>query len=541
MASGDVSQKEVRNQTKLSICQINLSSGDADWLVNGARRVTGSSKVFGKEAYCFGQVEEVANQMARILQQKFAIREGDVVQLVMPGSCEMFVPVLGAWLLRAVVSPGDPGLSVEVISCQMGQADAKLVFCCRETLQRVKNAVGLLDAKIPILVMDGNVDESDKCVTSLTSLIEEDNRKNFAFLPPSAPVEINQLIMICWSSGTTGRPKGIKIGSNRFYKELDGNKLLSKILQTTCFFHCGGFFGPLLSLLQGHTRYFIAPEDLNDNIGLMLSVAETSEAVAIFCGSHDLIHLAALHLDEGQSPVFTAKYMIPFGTNVYDGIFGDLQDKFPSIAGVINLYGQTEGGVISLGMDQKCLGGIHCPAVRIVDPDTHKRLGPGEVGEITYKTDIPMLGYLNLPEENEKFFGPEGFVHSGDLGHYDENGTLYYDGRLKELIKYKNFHLYPNELEEILMGHDAVEDAAVFGKPEASVQELVTALVVKKRDTEVETEELKDLVNQQVDDHKQLRGGIHFVRKIPRNPQGKILRSKLLALVNEEEGPVNRY
>ena len=360
-------------------------------------------------------------------------------------------------------------------------------------------------------------------------------------IPPSAPVEINQLIMICWSSGTTGRPKGIKIGSDRFYKELDGNKLLSKILQTTCFFHCGGFFGPLLSLLQGHTRYFIAPEDLNNNIGLMLSVAEKSEAEAIFCGSHDLIHLAALHLDEGQSPVLTAKYMIPFGTNVYDGIFEDLQDKFPSLEFVINLYGQTEGGVISLGMDQKCLGGIHCPAVRIVDPDTHEVLGPGEVGEITYKTDIPMLGYLNLPEENEKFFGSEGFVHSGDLGHYDENGTLYYDGRLKELIKYKNFHLYPNELEEILMGHDAVEDAAVFGKPEASVQELVTALVVKKREAEVEKKELQDLVSQQVDDHKQLRGGIYFVPKIPRNPQGKILRSKLLAYMSEMEGPVNQY
>ena len=517
--------------------------GDADWLVNGAGRVQRSSSVFGKEAFTFAEVQPVATQMARILQQKFAIQVGDVVHLVVPGSCEMFVPVLGAWLLRAVVSPGDPGLSVDVISCQMGQANAKVVFCCQASLKKVRKAVGLLDAEIPIIVMnDGKVDELDEGVTSLTSLIEEDNGENFELLPPSDPVEIDQLIMICWSSGTTGRPKGIKIGSNRFYKELDGNKLLSKILQTTCFFHCGGFFGPLLSLLQGHTRYFIAPEDLNNNIGLMLSVAEESAAEAIFCGSHDLIHLAAFHLAEGQPPVYAAKYMIPFGTNVYDGIFEDLQDKFPSLVGVVNLYGQTEGGVISLGMDQKCLGGIHCPAVRIVDPDTHEVLGPDEVGEITYKTDIPMLGYLDLPEENEKFFGSEGFVHSGDLGHYDEHGTLYYDGRLKELIKYKNFHLYPNELEEILMGHDAVKDAAVFGKPEASVQELVTALVVRKRDTEVETGELEDLVNEQVDDHKQLRGGVHFVHKIPRNPQGKILRCKLLAFMDcEVEVPVNQY
>ena len=75
------------------------------------------------------------------------------------------------------------------------------------------------------------------------------------------------------------------------------------------------------------------------------------------------------------------------------------------------------------------------------------------------------------------FGGGEGFLRSGDLGHYDDKGNLYFDGRIKELIKYKNFHLYPNELEEIILKLDGVEDIAVFGVPEPSVQELVTALV----------------------------------------------------------------
>ena len=96
-------------------------------------------------------------------------------------------------------------------------------------------------------------------------------------------------------------------------------------------------------------------------------------------------------------------------------------------------------------------------AVKIIDPDTGVALGANVVGEITYQSDYPMLGYLNQPEENERFFGKDGFLHSGDLGHYDEAGNLYFDGRLKELIKYKNFHLYPNELEELLMAHESVE------------------------------------------------------------------------------------
>ena len=100
---------------------------------------------------------------------------------------------------------------------------------------------------------------------------------------------------------------------------------------------------------------------------------------------------------------------------------------------------------------------LRAKAVKIIDPDTGVAVGPNVVGEITYKSDYPMLGYLNHPEENERFFGKDGFLHSGDLGHYDEAGNLYFDGRLKELIKYKNFHLYPNELEELLMAHEGVE------------------------------------------------------------------------------------
>ena len=83
-----------------------------------------------------------------------------------------------------------------------------------------------------------------------------------------------------------------------------------------------------------------------------------------------------------------------------------------------------------------------------------------------------------LIELSPRFFGQgDGFLHSGDLGHYDGEGNLHFDGRIRELIKYKNFHLYPNELEEIMLRVDGVEDAAVFGRPEPSVQELVTALV----------------------------------------------------------------
>lgn len=63
-----------------------------------------------------------------------------------------------------------------------------------------------------------------------------------------------------------------------------------------------------------------------------------------------------------------------------------------------------------------------------------------------HELDVITIGYLNRPEENAKFFGEDGFFHTGDLGHYDEDGTMYFDGRIKELIKYMNVHLYPIEV-----------------------------------------------------------------------------------------------
>ena len=512
-------------------CHLGLN-GDGDWLVNGSLRAAGKSNVFGKEACTFGEVEPRVSQVARILDREFGVVQGDAVHFVMPGNTEMFIPVIGVWLVHGVVSAGDPGLSPEVIAIQLTEIVAKVVFCCSDTLDKVRRAVEISGQKIPVIVMD-KAEDLKECEHSLEALTERDNQGCFDMDLPTTSFHENEVIMIGWSSGTTGRPKGIQTGSNLFYQLIHAWKQLNltSILQTTCFFHIGGFFGPLISLIIGFQTFFIPPEDLDDDICLIMRVAEKCKATSIICGSHHLIQLASAEMPNGQDPVSTMRILMPVGTNVYDGIFGDLKDKFPCAIGVVNVYGQSEGGLVAKSMDQKYLGGVVCEAVRIVDPETGEALGPGEVGEITYKSDCPMIGYLNNKEENDKFFGTDGFLHSGDLGHYNDKGTLFYDGRLKELIKYKNFHLYPNELEEMLLRHKDVQDAAVFGKPEPSVQELVTALVVRKPGANVTTEELRKLVDEQVDMHKQLRGGVHFVQKIPRNPQGKILRKKLIDLL----------
>lgn len=175
-----------------------------------------------------------------------------------------------------------------------------------------------------------------------------------------------------------------------------------------------------------------------------------------------------------------------------------------------------------------CLGALApgCQA-KILD-DNRKVLGPKQVGEILVKTPTIMKAYLNQEEESAQFFDdPDGFVHTGDLGYYDENGVLFYHGRQKELIKYQNCHIYPAEIEDAALTHPDIIEIGVYGRPDPKVQELVSAVVIKRPNSGLTEMDVINHVNGRLDSFKHIRGGVQFVSIIPRNPQGKIIRSKL--------------
>ena len=140
-------------------------------------------------------------------------------------------------------------------------------------------------------------------------------------------------------------------------------------------------------------------------------------------------------------------------------------------------------------------------------------------------------GYINHEEENAKFFNDkDGFVHTGDLGYYDQAGVLFYHGRKKELIKYQNCHISPTEIEDVAMQHPDIEDIGVYGIPDEKVQELVSAVVVKNEASALTELAVLDFVNTRLEKFKHLRGGVRFVKSIPRNPQGKVIRTQLMNL-----------
>lgn len=168
---------------------------------------------------------------------------------------------------------------------------------------------------------------------------------------------------------------------------------------------------------------------------------------------------------------------------------------------------------------------------KVVDPkDTKKSLGPNQTGELTIKGPQVMMGYLNDPEKTSECLDQDGWLRTGDVAMYDEDGFFYLTDRIKELIKVRGFQVAPAELEALLLTHPNISDAAVIPIPDEVSGELPRAYVTLKEDDisrHVSEDEVKEWVKERVAPYKRLEGGVEFISQVPKSASGKILRRLL--------------
>ncbi|MFN3534825.1 MAG: AMP-binding enzyme, partial [Desulfatiglandales bacterium] len=157
-------------------------------------------------------------------------------------------------------------------------------------------------------------------------------------------------------------------------------------------------------------------------------------------------------------------------------------------------------------------------------------LGTGEIGEIVMKGPMVFLGYWNLDEENKKTF-KFGWHHTGDLGRFDEEGYLWYEGRKadKELIKPGGENVYPAEVERAILEHPDVEKVVVFGVPDPKWKEGIKAVCQLREGSRLTEKELIEFVGQRIARYKKPQY-VEFVKEMPQLPDGGIDRQKVKRL-----------
>ncbi len=340
------------------------------------------------------------------------------------------------------------------------------------------------------------------------------------------------LVVLPYSSGTTGINKGVML--------THGN-LVSNVAQVLA----GADIREDEAFIAVLPFFHIYGMQVLMNTGLRAGVT------VITMPRFDLEQFLQLHQDHGITRSFVAPPIVvalakhPIVDN-YD--LSKLEQVFSGAAplsaelalecgarlgcDVVQGYGMTELSPVSHltppGSFKPGSCGVTAPntLTKVIDPATGEELGIDQDGEVCIQGPQVMVGYLNNKQATEATIDPDGWLHTGDIGHIDADGHLYVVDRLKELIKYNGFQVAPAELEALLLTHPAVADAAVIGRPDEAAGEIPVGFVVLRPGAEATEADISDFVAGQVAHYKQLRH-IEFIDAIPKSASGKILRRML--------------
>ncbi|KAL9952227.1 hypothetical protein ACROYT_G039449 [Oculina patagonica] len=475
--------------------------------------------------YSFKQLKILTRNFASALVKQ-GLRKGDVLAIYLPNGIQYPVVYYGALFLGITITTINPQYGVEELAYQLRDAGAKYLITDREHLANAQRAA--LQVGIVATFTVGKV----KGFVSVEELVQDDGSRfpNDANISPKEDVAV-----LLYSSGTTGLPKGCMlthynlialaciIGHDSFFNL----SLHSVVLTVLPLFHgygqtvmmgmalCKG--AELVILRQFEPNIFL--QTLED---YKVTVAPVVPPVILFLAKHPMVN------DYKLSSLMD---VITGGAPVGEELLTALKKRLPHIKYVRQGYGLTEcvsgAHVTPLDGNKPNSCGVLLPNLecKVVHQETLVPLGPHEDGEICIRGPTVMKGYLNNPKATAQTIDQEGWVHTGDAGHYDEEGYLYIVDRIKELIKYKGFQVPPAELEALLITHPNIDDVAVIGVPDLKAGELPKAFVVSRGD--VTPDDIIKFVAGRVAPHKRLRGGVEFIDQIPKSPSGKILRRHL--------------
>lgn len=491
----------------------------------------GEAITYGPRTFTWSQWDDRVRRAAGGLQA-LGIGRGDIVSFLdknHPACVEISMAAGSLGAANAIVNWRS---SADEVEYAVNDCGAKVLVVGSElmpTIEKIRDRLPSVETVIEVTPDGADGDEYEAWLTKST--------------PTSRPADVtpDDVCLVMYSSGTTGRPKGVMLSHRNMVTHTlnahDGWEFEpgDKSMVAMPLFHVGGSSYVLFGIHDGIPSVMTRDPD------------GASLAGAILNGANRTFLVPAVLAQVLQAGPDAVKLFAALKTYTYGAapmpppLLRAAMEAWPE-TDFIQVYGLTEvAGVathlmpdehrtaVADGHPERLVSaGRPIPGVevRIVSPDTLEELPVGEHGEIWLKTEQLMKGFLGKPEETAAVITEDGWFRTGDMGKVDEDGFVFVQDRLKDMIISGGENIYSPEVERVLAEHPAVLECAIIGVPDDTWGESVKAVVALKPDTSATEAEIIDYCREHLA-HFKCPKSVDVIEALPRNPTGKILKKDL--------------
>ena len=471
----------------------------------------------------FHQIKIIAGAI-----NELGLEPGDHLLTILSNRYEMATLYWASQMLGLIFTPFNWRASAAEIAYVLEDAEAQLVVC------EARSEAALIKAleSFPL---------APERVVNLDSNLLGQNFNNLLSAKPFDgpwPKDSKAICLMLYTSGTTGHPKGVQLTNDNFsacfivneeamYRDIEegGVNLVCMPI-----FHVAGTNMGIAGMVTG-AKSIIIPE-VDPSLILKLIEQEKIQhtifvpAVILFLIQHP----------ESANTDFSSLETVIYGASpITDDTLLKAMDlmkcNFWQVYGLTETNGAIpflypEDHEISRGKLRSCGKAAKGVGLRVVDSDDND-VPVGEVGEVIIKSELNMKGYWNRPEATAEAI-KDGWFYSGDVGYFDDEGFLYIHDRVKDMIVSGGENIYPAEVENALLSHPQIADAAVIGIPDDKWGEATKAFIVQTEGEPLDEAEVISYVRTQIAGYKCPKT-VEHINELPRNPSGKILRKDLRA------------
>ena len=462
------------------------------------------------------------------------VRPGDRVAVWAPNGRGFVAAALGAVTAGAVLVPVNTRFRGDEAAWILRKSGARLLvvgngFLGNDYVAMLRSADPGLAAEIVTLTGEGGTSWED-----FLGRAESVDRSDV--LRRASSVTEDDISDMFFTSGTTGRPKGVLTAHGQnirvFTAWADGVGLRpdDRYLIVNPMFHTFGYkAGVLACLIRGATMVPQPVFDAGRAVGLI-----EEEKITVLPGPPTLYSSILDHPARRDRDLSTLRLAVTGAASVPVALVERVrQEMFPE---VIIAYGLTEScGTVTIGSKDADAGTISRTVGKPLDgtevivaaPDGTP-LAAGEAGEVLVRGYNVMRGYFEDPQATASAVDEGGWLHTGDIGVFGDDGNLRITDRLKDMFTVGGFNAYPAEIEQVIAGHEGVSEAAVIGVPDERLGEVGRAYVIPRPGAAVSEEEIIALCRDRLANFKVPRS-VEIVDALPRNAAGKVLKTELRA------------